>query len=428
MRRALELITACILVDSMLYILLPVIYRDLGIAELWQVGLLLAANRLFRIPASPVIRWIVERWGVYRSLQFAAALAVLTSIGYAFAYGFWAWLILRMIWGLAWGVFRLSGYIGLIQAPITDGNAASAGMMQRSMQIGSLFGMFVGGWLAEHWGIDWTVTLFATLMALAWVRFEWSKDRKVLASLQSDGNDRSIDDRDDSHPINPLKRGGSSQSRTAWGLWIQAGIIYFVSYAIHVLTSVYLEQLFAGPVPDAMLRDAMLVMGGAVAWAGWLHGFRFLVQASCSVQIGHWIDRYGMRRWAWASALIVTLIIMLILPSTFVGPVWLGMVLWTISLWMASILGMWLDAFAMNDARDSGQMERKMSGFSLATDLGAALAPIVSFVLLEQVEWFALFSGFALLYAGCLIIAHHPLFMMSFRKFQLSWSGMDRNR
>lgn len=40
--------------DSMLYIVLPIHWKEVGLASLVEVGILLSANRLIRLPLNPV--------------------------------------------------------------------------------------------------------------------------------------------------------------------------------------------------------------------------------------------------------------------------------------------------------------------------------------------------------------------------------------
>lgn len=54
----LSLITAaCLIGDSMLYIVLPVHFAEAGLASLWEVGIILSVNRLVRLPLNPAVGW-----------------------------------------------------------------------------------------------------------------------------------------------------------------------------------------------------------------------------------------------------------------------------------------------------------------------------------------------------------------------------------
>ena len=49
-----SLITAaCLIGDSMLYIVLPICFAQAGLSSLWEVGIILSVNRLVRLPLNP---------------------------------------------------------------------------------------------------------------------------------------------------------------------------------------------------------------------------------------------------------------------------------------------------------------------------------------------------------------------------------------
>ena len=68
-----SLITAaCLIGDSMLYIVLPICFTQAGLSSLWEVGIILSVNRLVRLPLNPMVGWlyrhISDRTGIFLSL------------------------------------------------------------------------------------------------------------------------------------------------------------------------------------------------------------------------------------------------------------------------------------------------------------------------------------------------------------------------
>ena len=55
------LTAACVAADAMLYVTLPVFWREAGLDSLWEVGVVLALNRLARLPLNPLIGWAYTR-------------------------------------------------------------------------------------------------------------------------------------------------------------------------------------------------------------------------------------------------------------------------------------------------------------------------------------------------------------------------------
>ncbi|WP_199616327.1 MFS transporter [Paenibacillus alkalitolerans] len=112
--RVISLATAVSLIgDSMLYIVLPLHYREAGLDSLWQVGAVLAFNRLVRLPLGPLTALLIRKLQIRASLLIACILAVGATIGYGFVNGFAVWLVLRGLWGIAWALFRLGGMLAI---------------------------------------------------------------------------------------------------------------------------------------------------------------------------------------------------------------------------------------------------------------------------------------------------------------------------
>jgi MFS family permease len=73
----------CLLGDSMLYVVLPIRYGEAGLASLWEVGIVLAANRLVRLPLIPCIAWFYTRFSERTGILIATILACATTLSYA---------------------------------------------------------------------------------------------------------------------------------------------------------------------------------------------------------------------------------------------------------------------------------------------------------------------------------------------------------
>ena len=109
------LTAACLLGDSMLYIVLPTHWQEAGLTSLWEVGILLSVNRFVRLPLNPIISWLYGRLSSRNGILLAGLLAVCTTISYGFIQGFTIWLIMRCIWGIAWTLLRLGAYFTILQ-------------------------------------------------------------------------------------------------------------------------------------------------------------------------------------------------------------------------------------------------------------------------------------------------------------------------
>ena len=84
-----SLITAaCLIGDSMLYIVLPICFAQAGLSSLWEVGIILSVNRLVRLPLNPMVGWLYRHISDRTGIFIATVLATITTFSYAFADGF----------------------------------------------------------------------------------------------------------------------------------------------------------------------------------------------------------------------------------------------------------------------------------------------------------------------------------------------------
>ncbi|WP_211284555.1 MFS transporter [Rummeliibacillus pycnus] len=119
---AIALITAiCLAGDSMLYIVLPTHWRSVGLTSLVQVGIILSVNRFVRLPLNPLIGYIYKKVSFRNLILFAVLLSGLTTLSYGFVKDYPIWILLRSIWGLSWSLFKLGGYLLVLQYS-TDSN------------------------------------------------------------------------------------------------------------------------------------------------------------------------------------------------------------------------------------------------------------------------------------------------------------------
>ena len=151
----------CLVGDSMLYVVLPVHWKEFGLTALWEAGALLSVNRFVRLPLNPLVsrlyRWLSARSG----MLLAAALAVVTTAGYGAAGSFAALLVLRALWGLAWTFLRLGAYFTVLTTVEESRQGRAMGLYNGLMRTGSLFGMLLGGMLSDWWGAAGTCLFFA---------------------------------------------------------------------------------------------------------------------------------------------------------------------------------------------------------------------------------------------------------------------------
>ena len=92
--------------DAFLYPFLPVNFNSVGIPVVW-VGLLLSINRFVRIISNTLLVHAFAKYGLRSIMILAVVLAITSTFGYGIATGLLAWLLFRVMWGLAFSALRI---------------------------------------------------------------------------------------------------------------------------------------------------------------------------------------------------------------------------------------------------------------------------------------------------------------------------------
>lgn len=154
----------CLLGDSMLYIVLPIYWKEAGLSALWEVGVLLSVNRFIRLPSTPLIGLLYRKMPLRIGLFLAVLLAAATTVGYGLFDGFAIWLILRGLWGIAWSFLRMGGYLTVIRYSDDSNRGRLMGRFNGISRLGSLVGMLAGGILVPLCGMDAVSIVFGLFM------------------------------------------------------------------------------------------------------------------------------------------------------------------------------------------------------------------------------------------------------------------------
>ena len=173
--------------DALLYVILPVHADAFGVS-LAMVGFLLAINRIIRTFAYGFIADLAERIGLKKLCLIAATTAVLSTLGYTLLNGA-VWLSLsRVMWGLSYAALLL---ITLSYAAINPQKTGTRIGLSRSVeQIGPLFAMTVGAWLATLVGpkavFEYLAIVSGLAVLLAFFLFEKAQPKTIKRPAKLD--------------------------------------------------------------------------------------------------------------------------------------------------------------------------------------------------------------------------------------------------
>ncbi|MEF3302661.1 MFS transporter [Paenibacillus sp. GYB003] len=357
----------CLLGDSMLYVVLPIYWHEAGLTSLWQVGVLLSVNRFVRLPLNPLIGWLYKKLPLRAGLITAVLLGAFTTAGYGLFHGFAAWLALRAIWGVAWSLLRMGGFLTVIAYSDDTNRGRLMGRYNGLSRIGSLFGMLLGGTLAPIVGLSAVSIAFGVV---------------ALAGLPSIGI--WLPRRGAGSPGKPSTAAAAASPASAADTraWyksatvrkaIATGLILSMLQAILTATlSLVIETNYAGT--QTLLGIAL----AGTALAGVLQAVRWTAEPLLASSFGRLSDGPKGRLPLFVAALAASAAGFALMPWPLPFALWLAAVL--LVMIAGTAVSTLMDALA-SDAARTASVVAVMTAYSVATDLGSAIGPAASYAL-----------------------------------------------
>ncbi|AOZ88033.1 MFS transporter [Bacillus xiamenensis] len=356
---SISLITAFALIgDSMLYIVLPIYWREVGLSSIWEVGLLLSINRFIRIPLAPVVWWLYRYVPMKTGVLIAILLASVTTMLYGVS-GFWLLLICRCAWGLAWTLLRMSGM--RLMAEMDEGTQGHlTGLYNGLYRLGSLFGMLFGGVFASLIGFQPMTLVFGLLTLLGCIFYvsldeiEKGKETQVYQGIKQKWLSREV--------VKVLLTG------MLVALIIQG---LFASTLSHVI------EVKIGQNGIALLGYVI----GASALSGAIQAIRWGWEPFVAPRAGRWFDgvvvKERMLCWMFLSFGALS-----ILGAMLKITGWFLVMLLLLQL-LSTILTTLTDTLAFHKASTQTDRNRFLASYSFVQDLGAALGPLLGYTVIQ---------------------------------------------
>ena len=137
--------------DQTLYATLATQADVVGISVA-SVGLMLAVNRLVRIPGNPLGGVLVDRFG--RRWPFIAGmfLGTLSTVACTVVHGFWPLLATRALWGISWILINISGLSMILDITVPENRGRINGLYQFAFLLGLSVTAMAGGFLVDALG------------------------------------------------------------------------------------------------------------------------------------------------------------------------------------------------------------------------------------------------------------------------------------
>ncbi|GIO90052.1 MULTISPECIES: MFS transporter [Paenibacillus] len=338
--------------DSMLYIVLPVYWKEAGLDALWQVGVLLSVNRLVRLPLNPLIGWLYHRMSLRTGLFMSVGLAALTTVGYGIFKGFVLWVALRAIWGIAWSLLRMGGYLTVIRYSDDTNRGRFMGTYNGLWRLGSLVGVLFGGLLVPMIGLSAVSILFG-IMALIGL--------PLIAVSISKGKASGM------HQLDPPR----GVRNTVWSLQVKKIVISGLMISLlHAVFGATLTYLIDTSHPGGIPWFGLII--GSTALGGVLTALRCAWEPFLARWFGRHTDGPRGRLPLFMVSLAGAAAGYALLPWQLPIGIWVGIVIFVMI--TSTALGTIMDAMA-SDAAKNTSVITVMTAYSVSTDLGAAIGP-----------------------------------------------------
>ncbi len=362
--------------DSTLYVVLPTHADQLGI-KLVFVGIILSVNRFVRLITNSVAGYVHDYLG--RWWHFVAALFVgaCTTATYGLFWGFWAFLIARMVWGTCWSFIRLEGYASVVQYASEQNRGMLMGMYKSISGVGFFAGSLFSGILTDSIGFRNCLLVFATVTFLGTVVtfLELLRNRppkEETGTKREESRKSAVDSLSSNRQL-------SGYAFLIWQHWR----IYYTSF-VNILVSGSITSSTLGLLIKTRFSEGIRFIGitvKAASLTGILLALRWCMSFFFSPIFGHITDRVG-RKFVLRLGLIIGVVALSILVTQ-------NRFLWistaaVLAATARAAVSVSLDT-SIADIASVGQRGKTISVYATVTDLGSAIGPLVSYLVSERI-------------------------------------------
>ncbi|MFV2109328.1 MFS transporter [Micromonospora sp. LOL_015] len=358
----LSVVGGCVMLGLGLVLpVLPVYAATFG-AGPTQIGVLVALFALLRLATSPFCGRLAARFGERRILVAGLLLCAVSSALAAFAGSYGQLLVFRGLGGVGSVLFSVSALATLLAVAPADQRGRASAVFEAGFLLGGICGPALGGLLALI-ALSAPFLVYAALLLAATVL--------TLAVLRTDA------------------RHGTEPGRGALRLPV---LLRDRRYLVACTAALAQGWVLFG-LRSALVPTVVVAWGHDVAWVGWAFTISAVVQALLIVPAGQVVDRAGRRPAMIAgTGVAATAITALVFVDTYP---WLVVGLCAYAAGSALLNA--APAALIGDVV-AGRAGSGVAVFSMCTDVGAVVGPVVVGLVAEQAGAAAAFgSGAALL-------------------------------
>ncbi len=340
--------------DALLYAVLPARPEEFHVL-VWQIGLLLGANRLVRLITNELAGRMVSRHGSRKPLILAVIIGSLVTASYALPWGFWGLFAVRITWGACWSILRVEGYVSALNLATDRNRGRIFAAFQAMARAGSGGGVLLGGFLSDLIGIKITFLIFSIITASG-----------LILVLKIPPDHERV-------PDSTGARAGSRVSRSSFLKGKYQVFLWSCAFAI-AMTEQMMANLTGRLVVDRIAPDLPYTIG-IVSLTGLLLGFRSLGSLVFGPLAGFLSDLMGRQK----LLLIICLIQIAVISGLIFSGYWFLTLILLLVQFMIGISERLLISAMAGDSAPHDRPALYMSRFSTFNDLGTALGPIAAF-------------------------------------------------
>jgi len=351
--------------DSMLYIVMPIYYKEFGLTDLWQVGALLSVNRIIRIPIHPFVEKFYFKYPLEIGFGIGLTLTFISTAACGLLNGFFYLFLARILWGISWAFLKQAGQLMIIEATNVHKNKAGklTGIYNGYSAIGNVIGMLIGGVFSEIYGVHIILIIFS-LIALT------ANSILIINHFQRKKHD----------PVYIVKsiEVSISLGKKTHGLLI----IFTVSFFTAIVFQGLLKSMLAHWVNERIITSGGLFWGlGSASLTSFLLATRWALEPFVSPWIGSRIDQAEDKLKLLMVALSISAILFLIILS-----INLPSLIWFITILLmliASIMVLTDINAKVVDYSNLSFNTNILAKYLMISDIGAAVGSLFGFIALD---------------------------------------------
>lgn len=375
---------AAILGDAMLFIVLPLYWREFGLTAVWQIGVLLSINRFIRLPVNPLVGLFYKHFTLRVGMLLAIFLAVASTFSYGMLQEFWLLLIMRALWGVAWSLLRIGGFLTIIEVTKDNDRGRFVGLYNGIWGMGSLAGMLAGGLLVDITSILFVSTLFATAGLVG-----IPAALMLVPATKGEGDTENV----------KAKAKGFRWLTPYLGMVLLTGAAagFIVMGLFSATLSLLIERAY---VKEWSLFEITI---GAATIAGSIQAIKWAWEPALAPWIGRKLDVSASPIRILLIPLIFGGAVLILLGN--VTSIYLLLFLLLIFQVLSTVFMTSADTLATGAASRSYKV-RMVTSYTIAVDFGAALGPLIAFMMIDMFGLPLIYNiaGIMLIAFGCLWI------------------------